>query len=748
MATKKLIGSDPSQISRNRDLGTLAFQNSDNAEIDNLSGSLNAQIGVSGLVRPSVRPNILVDFVGTKRLDRRMRFLRHSSATYYDDSQPEIAEQNLLPWSHDYRHWSGNGQGFGNGWDWFERLNAFGSGSVHNTTTAPDGTSTATLLTEDNTTGYHGFGRNIGNRNNGKEWAETWCLSIFVKNYSSNRYLRLVGMAHYGNYAHILFDITNGTVVQKAESNGYYRHAPLDGGIYSVGSGWYRVYLSWFGGIDHAIFYWSDRRGADTSDVYGRINYTGNGTSGFYFWGAQLETGTTTPRTYVPTNNGVHISLYQSVLRTADRHEPRFNHDPYTKECKGLLLENKMRNFIIWSEDFSKSSWTKTNCSMIDPYTNNILISGTVRSPNGEITTNFLREDGTASAAHGISCTVASLNQNYCYVVSIYAKAKDRTWFRIDVTTTSATYNVWYNLTTGLVGHVTVSGADLATAYWRPAIEDCTYGWYRCKLMFMIRGGTSVTLGFGIANDNGNVTYSGNSTSGLYIWGAQLEYTNLTWHVGRENATSYFKTGPRQMTKWADLAALGINTEIGVSDSSENRGISNPVNQFEGTIYLEADRSLNNQNIPIVLASNNANYPGYYHGSSMFFSRQDQGDNPYGVIGGYDYSYNQSRGDHTGVGSVYTKNPGWRTNKYMKPYKVAVTYKQNSFGFTINGEPVSTIQKLDYPSRYWNWIMVGGEYFDGADISGINGHVKRIAYYPKRISNEELRGLTYVDPTD
>lgn len=746
MAIKKIIGTDPSQLTRNRDMGSLAYQNIDSAEIDSVNGNLNAQIGVNGLVRPNVRPNILLDFVGTKRLDRRARFLRYSSGTYYDDSQPEVVEQNLLKWSQDLRHWSGNGQGFGNAWDWFERLNAFGSGSTHDSTTAPDGTTTADLITENSTTGYHGFGQSIGARNNGKEWAETWCLSIFVKNYSSNRYLRLVGMAHYGNYAHMLVDVTNGTIIQKPDSSGWYRHAPLDGGIYSVGNGWYRVYLSWFGGIDQALFYFSDRRGADQSDVYGRIGYTGNGTSGIYVWGAQLETGTTTPRQYVPTNTGNAISVFQSVLRTADRHEPRFDHDPKTKECRGLLVEKGLYNLFLWSEDFTKTAWTKTNCSMIDPYTNNILITGTVRNPNGEWTTNFLREDGTASAGHGISQSLSGLSQNYTYTASIFAKAKDRSWLRIDVTTTTATYNAWFDLANGRVGSVNTSGAA-TDAYWRIAIEDCTYGWYRCKLYFYVRGGTTATVGFGLANANGNSTYSGNSTSGIYIWGAQFEYVG-NWTPGGEQATSYFKSIARAQYRWADTPAIGINTDIGVSDSSQNNGLSNLMNWYEGTVLMEYSRNYNRDSMLLTIGSNNSHYPGYYWGQRAVVTRQDGGDNPYAFFDGYEMSYAQNYGDYYGIGSVYSKNPGWITNRYLRPHKVAVTWKQNSFGFSVNGDPVNEVKKLDYWGRYFNWIMLGVEYFDNSTSTAVNGHITRMAYYPKRISNEELRGLTYVDTTD
>ena len=82
---------------------------------------------------PTVRPSLLLDFAKTKVLDPRITFTRSTTATYYDGVTSALAEQNLLLQSQFAGSWS------------------TGSASLTlNSTTAPDGTTTATTLTSTN----------------------------------------------------------------------------------------------------------------------------------------------------------------------------------------------------------------------------------------------------------------------------------------------------------------------------------------------------------------------------------------------------------------------------------------------------------------------------------------------------------------------------------------------------------------------------------------------------------------------
>jgi hypothetical protein len=76
-----------------------------------------------------------------------------------------------------------------------------------------------------------------------------------------------------------------------------------------------------------------------------------------------------------------------------------------------------------------------------------------------------------------------------------------------------------------------------------------------------------------IANDLGQITYLGNGTSGLYVWGAQLEQGSYP--------TSYIPTTSASVTRNADVIS--------------KTGISSLIGQTEGTLFVDVDFTHNNK---------------------------------------------------------------------------------------------------------------------------------------------------------
>lgn len=67
------------------------------------------------------------------------------------------------------------------------------------------------------------------------------------------------------------------------------------------------------------------------------------------------------------------------LIQTAGLHVPRFDHDPVTHLCRGLLMEEGRTNFASWSADLSNAAWNVT--------------VGVTRVPNAEAA-----PDGTSAA--------------------------------------------------------------------------------------------------------------------------------------------------------------------------------------------------------------------------------------------------------------------------------------------------------------------------------------------------------------
>ena len=106
---------------------------------------------------------------------------------------------------------------------------------------------------------------------------------------------------------------------------------------------------------------------------------------------------------------------------------------------------------------------------------------------------------------------------NTVYTGSVFVKAAERTWARVNLTTQAGGIRGAYiNLSTGALG--TISGATTATV---TALAD---GWYRVSVAADIgAAGAGEALQVYIATADGTISYDGNGTSGIYIWGAQIE---------------------------------------------------------------------------------------------------------------------------------------------------------------------------------------------------------------------------------
>lgn len=776
MTVKKLIGSDPSQISRNRDLGSLAFQNTQNAKIENLGGSLSHQIGIGGYTRPKTSPSLIADFVGTKRIHPRMKFNRLSRAYYYDDTNPTIVAQNLIVFSQDLS--KGNWEAGNDNWRWFKTgINNFGSGSTADATTAPDGTVTADLVTEDTSTGQHVIGQSILAFENSWHVEDTYCASAYVKNASGSRFLRFELMfASSYEFAYMAINPADGTIVNKPDRRSNYRSDLLDGGVTSVGSGWYRIWLTIRGRPERIRFHLMDGRFPTTLDaIAGQpgVSYTGNGTSGVYIWGVQIErldtgnpakilsnsnnypgpTPWARPRSYVPTTEQP-VTIRQKFLTLADFHEPRFDHDPITRECKGLLLEGHKILFFRSTENFNHSTWTKTNVSFISPYTSPLNIYGTIPNPNGTYTPNFMSEN-SVNAAHAVSCTVTTLYENYIYTMSCYAKAKERNWLRFDLSLAqSSTYNVWFDLTNGKVGaEIRATSTAALSLYSRSEIIDVGNGWYRCTFRFRNTGGGSGgtgTFSIGMATGNGNTTYSGNGTSGLYIWGPQLEVNqNNHWSSISPMASSYAESRHRQVTWYGDWLVLPVKPlyDPGMPSTNHADYQSNWFNQFEGTAYVDLKAVTYSAGSMIRLSSSdNPSYFGSTDRQQLYVYRPSD-VSLYGVFSS-PFSYS-GYADRTSVDGIYGKRHYHSSINFSKTTKLAMAYKfgesterQAGMSWTVNGDPVSRTYKAQshFP---WHYFIIGQRIDDY--WNNYNGWVRRFAYFPRRLGDDELRGLTWTD---
>ena len=381
-------------------------------------------------------------------------------------------------------------------------------------------------------------------------------------------------------------------------------------------------------------------------------------------WGAQLEQVTyqTTPSTYNATT-------------TAAYYGPRFDYNPTTLAPMGLLIEEQRTNLLLQSQTFDSASWSKIGATVT---------ANTTTAPDGTTTADTLVED-TSTGVH-IAFQAGSFVAGTTYTITVFAKAGTRTRLNM-INVGGVSYEGNFDLLTG-----TVISSPLGTA----SITAAGNGWYRCQMTSTAGATASGNVQFRLVSSGTTTSYTGDGTSGLFLWGAQLE--------AGASATSYIPTVASQVTRSADDATMtGTN-------------FTSWFNASQGSFV--ADWS--------VLALNSAVRRYVWSGTDtgtqrLSFRALDIGaNNPTAAIG-------------TGAavvslnGNTYTANTNVRA---AVAYGSSMALSQNGATPVADASAASvSISSLSIGS----WNLFGGY---------LNGHIRSIAYYNTRLPNATLQELT------
>ena len=145
------------------------------------------------------------------------------------------------------------------------------------TTTAPDGSNTAFKMIETAANNGHYLNHNISTAGTG-----VWTESIYAKAAE-----RTQAAFSYGPASWATFDISAGTIISW-DVNSFSTAT-----ITSVGNGWYRLSATARGNLNFGAMQFGLATGGSTT-------YLGDGSSGIYIWGPQVEPGPVAT-TYLPT---------------------------------------------------------------------------------------------------------------------------------------------------------------------------------------------------------------------------------------------------------------------------------------------------------------------------------------------------------------------------------------------------------------------------------------------------------------
>ena len=583
-------------------------------------------------------PSLSLDFANVQALDPRISFSRATTATYYG-TRTALAEQNLLLQS----------QTFETTW------NAINATVGVNSTIAPDGTITAESFTPTATSGTHSLQQSAGT-------IGVQCtFSVFAK---SNGYTNIQLFADSSGNFNATFDLTAGTA---ASTGG----AVVS--IVNVGSGWYRCIATFTQTASTRLNISGFPTGATASN-FGNT-FTGDGTSGVFLWGAQLEQRSTVTAYQVTTTQPV--TNYIPVLETAASGVARFDHNPTTFESLGLLIEEQRTNLLTYSEQFDNAAWVKLDATAT---ANTIIapdgtLTGDQITGNGTTNPHFIRQtiSATGSTIHTFSLYLKQGTERYAYLVLLGRSVTDDNG---DV--------AWIDLQTGTISTSTGSGTSAT-------ITLVGNGWYRVTMpTSAYPSSAQIEARVGVTSVSGG---QATLVSGyIFAWGAQLEAGAFS--------TSYIPTVASQVTRAADAASMtGTN-------------FSSWYNQAQGTLYVDAKKA-------------------DFAGLRIAAVNDNTANNRMDII----FDGNEKAIVITNNVLQAQLNP---TNLFANQYnKAAFSYQSNLVSMSLNNSIVVTDTSNVIPVV--DRLFIGSR--DGVSFF-INGTIKKVSYYPIRLSDANLQALT------
>ena len=392
--------------------------------------------------------------------------------------------------------------------------------------------------------------------------------------------------------------------------------------------------------------------------------------------------------TFSRTSAGTYVDDNGLVV-TAAADEPRFDHDPETGECLGLLVEEQRKNFATYSEDFTQ--WTNTNTTDA--------IDTSITAPDGTNTATKITDDST-NAAHNVKF-VFTTDSSDTFTLSCFVKKGDFSYFVMVLRMAANSENVYATFDFDNPSNNTTYGNGTNRSQ---TVTEYPNEWYRISLTSTFGAAvTDVTPHIHLTDSSGTISYSGSGNYN-YIWGAQLESGSFS--------TSYIPTSGSTFTRNPD----------NVSMTGDN--FSDWYNQSEGSFYMNI-RNIQQQPT------------GGAYTRLIDLRGTPTGDNYYllAVVPNSRAIYNEMKSNGSSQFNYSATYPV--PNSPTGMVKITVGLQQNNviaynFASQFLSDTTVTLPIL-------NSLYIGR---DAGGGSQPNGHISQLTYYPVRLPNSTLQTLT------
>lgn len=219
------------------------------------------------------------------------------------------------------------------------------------------------------------------------------------------------------------------------------------------------------------------------------------------------------------------------VIEVVAANTPRFDFDPVTNACLGLLIEESRTNLMVQSGNLTEAGWQRLNSTSVTTTAVTTLDGGT----NAALLTASV---GTGShrllRSHNVPAKPATM--------SLFVKAGTARWIQLANDGDAASY-ANFDVVGGVVGSIG-SGCTARIKL----IKD---GWYRCEVTFGATLAINSVATIYMMNSDINSrrpSWTAVGTETLYLWGCQVEAGGF--------ASSYIPTTTVLLVRNADVATI------------------------------------------------------------------------------------------------------------------------------------------------------------------------------------------------
>jgi len=402
-----------------------------------------------------------------------------------------------------------------------------------------------------------------------------------------------------------------------------------------------------------------------------------------------LDHGTGPSITFTRASNATYFDA-DGVLQTAANDTPRFDHDPADGSSKGLLIEeartNSIRNSQAGGAVVGAPGTVPTNWGATSSGTHGITSEVVATGTEAGLSYVDIKLSGTPTSSDAFGFVFEDTYQIVAanaqtWTASIYVKLQGGSLSNI----TTPQVSVF-----GLQNGVGFVAAQAAATTLNPTTSSLATNRNSATFTFTSASVDRVRMSYGVSYTNGNPI-----DLTLRIAAPQLEQGAF--------ATSYIPTTTAAVPRSADSAVV--------------TPISSFYNQSEGTLFAEAGaRGIGLVANPILALHNTV-------------------DN---AITTERWADNRSLATGVNAGGVRQESmdSDVDTWPFGQTVKFSFAYKVNDLARSLNGGSVAVDTTASLPSAATE-MTIGQNLLGGRT----NGHIRKIAYWPKRLTNTLLEQL-------